>query len=290
MVLLDRHRQRDTLLGAKEEFYRFSTRRMHHVVALGTPGCMTHEFPAMVRRHLVDSKREQEIYLYQPVELSVRMDSSQKVDESVRRQLGLEPRESLLSTLIKQSAASASDFWFLVLGWLMKPEQNVTEDSARVLSAVADWCSQRLGDELAKFPAHTNIRVMSILAWELDSDDEAERLEPMIEELIDDYDQQQRFYFGELDRLTAVRLRDLRGYFRNEQICRCDDRYREQFPEALLAGRKEMHFQEAVATIRRGEPDNWGNLIEELTSMTKSGDWYPKPYDPHFWERRDGHR
>jgi hypothetical protein len=44
----------------------------------------------------------------------------------------------------------------------------------------------------------------------------------------------------------------------------------------------------AVSTIRRGEPDNWGTLFEELHGLTASGDWPPADYTPNFWESRDG--
>jgi hypothetical protein len=68
----------------------------------------------------------------------------------------------------------------------------------------------------------------------------------------------------------------------------CDGRYRREFPRLLLGERLEMPFDEAVTTIRRGEPDNWGNLFEELRNMTAAGDW-PPPYDTQrFWESRDG--
>ena len=49
-----------------------------------------------------------------------------------------------------------------------------------------------------------------------------------------------------------------------------------------------MPFDEAVSAIRRGEPDNWGNLFEELRDLTASGDWPPAAYTPNFWESRDG--
>ena len=88
--------------------------------------------------------------------------------------------------------------------------------------------------------------------------------------------------------MAAVLDEDLRNYFRNETICGCDDRYREPFPDVLLAGREEMPFDEAVATIRRGEPDNWGNLFDELTDLTQAGAWPPPHYDPNFWSKRDG--
>ena len=72
-----------------------------------------------------------------------------------------------------------------------------------------------------------------------------------------------------------MRRQDLRNYFRDRQLCSCDDRYRDEFPQLLLGERRDMPFDEAVTTIRRGEPDNWGNLFEELEEMTPSGDWPP---------------
>lgn len=49
-----------------------------------------------------------------------------------------------------------------------------------------------------------------------------------------------------------------------------------------------MPFDEAVATIRRGEPDNWGSLFDELTGLTQADAWPPPHYDPTFWSKRDG--
>ncbi len=68
----------------------------------------------------------------------------------------------------------------------------------------------------------------------------------------------------------------------------CDDRYRREFPRLLLGERPEMPFDEAVTTMRRGEPDNWGNLFEELRDMTAAGDWPPPSDTQRFWESRDG--
>ena len=56
----------------------------------------------------------------------------------------------------------------------------------------------------------------------------------------------------------------------------------------LLGERRDMPFDEAVDTIRRGYPDNWGNLYTELEEMTQSGAWPPANYDSTFWETRDG--
>jgi len=49
-----------------------------------------------------------------------------------------------------------------------------------------------------------------------------------------------------------------------------------------------MPFGEAVATIKRGEPDNWGILVEELQDMNAGGEWPPAEGDETFWESRDG--
>jgi hypothetical protein len=92
------------------------------------------------------------------------------------------------------------------------------------------------------------------------------------------------FHFAELEALGAVRRQDLRNYFRNEAICGCDDRYREKFPDLLLGGRKEMPFDEAVSTIRRGEPDNWGTLFDELRDLTQQRRLATAALRPEFLE------
>jgi hypothetical protein len=96
------------------------------------------------------------------------------------------------------------------------------------------------------------------------------------------------FHAGELEPLARVRLNDLVNYFRNRQICSCHDLYRDKFPTILLGKRRDMPFDEAVDTIRRGYPDNWGNLYTELEEMTQAGEWPPSNYDSTFWETRDG--
>lgn len=200
----------------------------------------------------------------------------------VRRRFHLTPRQPLLEGLLDLEATAGTTFCFLVLGW----QAGKIPVNEAVLRAVADWCRSRLGAELGASGRQGKVRVISILALE---SEQANDLADTVERLIEEYDTEPGFHFGELESLAAVRRQDLRKYFRNETICGCDDRYRESFPDVLLAKRKEMPFDEAVATIRRGEPDNWGNLFDELTDMTNANPpaWPPPHYDPTFWSTRD---
>lgn len=279
-LLLDRHRQRDTLLGAKNEFYIYNRRRIVHVVALGTPGCLTRHFPEMIKQHLVRDQREGETYFFHSIDLSGSMNNIQQMDELVRRRFRLTPRQPLLNGLLDSEAMAGVKFCFLVLGW----QAGQTPVDETLLRAVADWCRQRLGAELGASGWQGQVRVISILALETE---QANDLVNTVERLIED-DTEPGFHFGELEPLAAVRSQDLRKYFDNEAICNCDERYRKEFPGLLLGEQRQMPFDQAVATIRRGEPDNWGNLFDELTDMTKTGDWPPKHDDRDFWSKRDG--
>ncbi|MFO1432961.1 MAG: hypothetical protein U1F76_23105 [Candidatus Competibacteraceae bacterium] len=235
----------------------------------------------MIKQHLVRHQREREAYYYCAIDLTAGTDTIQRVDDAVRRQCRLSSTQPLLGGLLDLKQATGLGFCFLVLGWCAC-QAPVNE---AMLRAVADWLRQRLGTELGVSGQSEKVRVISILA--LEAEHARENLAPVVECLIDEYDTEPSFYFGELDPLAAVGRQDLRKYFRNETICSCDDRYRERFPELLLAKRQEMPFAEAVATIRRGEPDNWGNLFDELTEMTRNGDWPPPHYDPKFWSNWD---
>ena len=280
-LLLDRTHQRHALSGARDEFYSYPRRRIHHVVALGKPGCRTSEFPAMIRQHLVGNAREREVYYYQPLELPPGTRHAQDVDELARRRYRRTPHQPLLDALLDPAALAGMTFCFLILGWQASAAQG---DAADVLNAVADWCRTRLAAELGADGWQAKVRVVSIVALESEHTDE---LAGTVERLIEECDSDVGFHFAELEALAAVRRQDLRAYFRNETICGCDDRYRETFPDLLLGSRKEMPFDEAVSTIRRGEPDNWGTLFEELRELTRSGAWPPPHYDPSFWRLRD---
>jgi hypothetical protein len=133
-----------------------------------------------------------------------------------------------------------------------------------------------------------NIRVISILAMETETSAVTDDLEARVLDAIEGLNDAGAFHLGELGPLTGVRRIDLQNYFRDKQICSCDDRYREEFPRLLIGpGRREMPFDEAVTTIRRGDPNNWGNLFETLSDMTDAGTWPPTAYDPDFWEHDD---
>jgi TIR domain len=289
-LLLDRRSQRAELAHAKDEFYTYKMRRIYHTVAFGTAGCKVTDFPRMASQHLRDKKREQEVILHRSLSITPRLNTVQRVDDLVHQQLGVSARQSVIPALLQQDTMSSNNFWFLVLGWMLPQPLADVADSAALLRAIAEWCRTRLFQELLAANQNTNVRVLSIVAIEAQSEEDVEILEAHITELIDTLNDEEGFRVGELERLAGVRLQDLRNYFQDRQTCSCDDRYRQEFPRLLLGQRQEMPFDQAVDTIKRGESDNWGNLFEELQDMIASGDWPPAVYEPTFWESRDGRR
>ncbi len=288
-LLLDRHRQRDTLAGARDEFYTYPRRRIHHVVALGTPGCRTQEFPSLIRQHLVDKPGERVVYYEHSLELTPGIQDVHGIDELLRRRLRRAPQQPLLDALLGDpQALSGTTYCFLVLGWQAGAAQENAADQ-RLLRAIADWCRTRLAEELAAERWQGKVRVLSIVTLEAPTTD---ALAATVDTLIDEYAakaaaDKSGFHFAELDALSAVTARDLRRYFSNETICGCDDRYRERFPDLLLGGRQTMPFDEAVSAIRRGEPENWASFFTELSALKERGDWPPKHDTPNFWSLRD---
>jgi hypothetical protein len=287
-LLLDRHRQRADLAYAKDEFYTLKTRQLYHTVAFGTAGCQVAEFPQMASQHLKYYKREQEVFIHRSIPVTATLDNAQRIDDLVRRQFGIAPRQSVIDALRQQDTTRGNDFWFLVLGWVLQQPLVDVEAGTRLIRAIADWCRTRLCQELPTGQQDAHVRAISVVAIETTSLEVAEALKEHIADLTENLNDEDGFHFGELERLASVRLQDLRNYFQDTQICSCDDRYRREFPRLLLGTRSEMPFDEAVTTIRRGEPDNWGNLFEELRDMTAAGDWPPPPDTQRFWESRDG--
>ena len=288
--LLDRHRQRNDLDGAKNEFYQFPERRIHHVVALGETGAQVAGFPLMVSQHLRENKREQEVFRHHTFTLNTGMNTIERLDQRVRQELGIGPRASVSGALLKTDTLAGHGFWILVLGWSLSPrmEDDNVEAVAVQLRAVADWCRHRLLPELLASPPGINIRAVSIAAIETASATGLGQLRDVVDAMHLELNDTESFHAGELEPLARVRLSDLTNYFRNRQICSCHDLYRDKFPQMLLGKRRDMPFDEAVDTIRRGYPDNWGNLYAELEDMTQSGTWPPASYDSTFWEARDG--
>ena len=289
--LLDRHRQRNDLAGAKDEFYTTSPeRRIYHVVALGETGARVAGFPPMASQHLRDTKREQEVFRHHSFPLNTGMNTIEHVDQRVRQELGIGPRASVSGALLKTDTLTGHGFWILVLGWVLsrRMEDDNVEAVKVLLRAVADWCRQRLLPELLASPPGINIRAVSIAAIETASTTGLEQLRDVVDVMHLELNDTESFHAGELEPLARVRLNDLMSYFRNRQICSCHDLYRDKFPKMLLGERRDMPFDEAVDTIRRGYPDNWGNLYTELEEMAQSGAWPPASYDSTFWETRDG--
>lgn len=287
-LLLDRQAQRDALQGAKQQFYIDSRRRIHHVVAYGVPGSRTHEFPNTAKQHLVSNKHQQEIYFLQSIKIPADCEEQQEVDDLVREQLGLKQEQPVLDKLIRPEAGAGDGYCFIVLGWQVECEDIDIDSSRSIIRAISDWCRQQLSRDITSHAGQRNIRMISVIALEsLAGQDWAAALKAEIDEFIDEYASDPVFHFGELERLSAVRKRDLYNYFRNDQICTYTGRHRDEFPDLILAERSEMPFDEAVSVLRRGDPHNWDNLYDELQQLTEQKRWPPDTYSPDFWETLD---
>lgn len=286
-LLLDRRTQRAEVLHAKDECYDIPSRRIYHAVTLGLEGSQVYAFPEMAHQHLRQHKRDQEVFVYREVPVTTALDSIQAVDDLVRRHFGIAPRQPVLSKLLPSDPTHGPDVWFVLFGWLLTSPLSDATTAVPLLRALAQWCQTRL---LAEMPAQpSTIRVLSLLAIETTDSSVADQLEEQLTALDADLHTEVAFHHGELERLAGVRLRDLRTYFQDPQFCGCDERYCPDFPALLLSGRTEMPFEEAVSTIRRGEPHNWGTLFYELQDLQRTGAWPPPPpYQPGFWERHDG--
>ena len=284
-LLLDRWKQRAAVLQAKEDFAAYRTRRIYHAVALGTAGCRVTEFPETASQHLRHTQREHEVMVYHKFTIPAPLP---QLDDLVRQQLRLSPRQTVLEALLPSEYRSGHEAWFLVLGWIIQTPWRTTADTVALLRTIAEWCRTHLLQALLDKGQEVYIRVLSVVALELSTAEDAADLEAQITDLMDELNDDATFYWGDLERLAGVHRQDLVKYFQDHELCNCDDRDRGTFPALLLGGRRDMPFDEAVATLRRGTPDNWGNLCVELSSMRDTGEWPPVEYTPDLWEARDG--
>ena len=284
-LLLDRWKQRAAVLQAKEDFATYKTRRIYHAVALGTAGCRVAEFSETASQHLRHTQREREVIIYHKFTIPAPL---HQLDDLVRQQLRLSPRQTVLEALLPSEYRSGHEAWFLVLGWIIQTPWRTTADTVGLLRIIAEWCRAHLLQELLSKGQEVNVRVLSVVALETPTAEDAMDLEAHIMELMDALNDEPTFHWGDLEQLAGVHRQDLVKYFQDKELCNCDDRERVTFPVLLLAGRRDMPFDEAVATLRRGTPDNWGNLFVELSTMQKTGEWPPTAYTPDFWEARDG--
>lgn len=285
-LLLDRWTQRAVVLQAKEEFMTYAkARRIYHTVALGKAGCRVSEFPETASQHLRHTQREREVILYHKFSIPT---LSSQIDDVVQQSLRLSARQTVLQALLTSDYRPGRAPWFLVLGWIVETPWRTVADMAAILRNIATWCRTRLLPELFSLGQDAPVRVLSVVAVETPTDEATTALEGEIAACIEEMNDAATFHWGEMERLGRVRGQDLTKYFQDADLCTCDDRDRGAFPGLLLAGRPDMPFDEAVATLRRGTPDNWGNLLEELRSMREASTWPPKEGTHHFWEAWDG--
>jgi hypothetical protein len=287
-LLLDRRSQRAELAQAKNDFYTYQARRIYQAVAFGLQGALVHDFPGMVRQHLLHEKRPQEVFRICAVSLRGRLSNPEDIDDLVRQQYHLTPRQPVLPALLGDDTMSGNDFWFMILGWKVLPLREDAQRGKQIVRTIAIWCRTCLLQELRQNTPYANVRVLSVVTLEASSDEVSVEMKKQMTTLIKELNNEAGFHFGELAPLGRVNWQDLWNYFHDHQICSCPDPFRSEFPDLILAGRSDMAFGEAVATIKRGEPDNWGNLMEELQDMTARREWPPEEEDKNFWGARDG--
>lgn len=287
-LLLDRRSQRAELAQAKLDFYDFKMRRIYQAVAFGLQGARVKDFPDMVSQHLRQGRRPQEVFRNRAITLQGKLEDAQDIDDLVRQQYNLGPRDSVLGALLDHSPLSGTDFWFIIVGWKLTQPLADARHGTEIIQAIATWCRTHLLQAMQQEVQYTNVRVLSVVAMEAASEEIAEDLEDAIPMLIEELNDDASFHLGTLAPLAKVERHDLRTYFQDPQICSCPEPYRREFPGLLLGGRRDMPFGEAVTTIKRGEPDDWHTLFEELQAMTARGEWPPQEGDETFWEARDG--
>lgn len=287
-LLLDRSRQRADILQAKADFYIYTDRRIYQTVALGTAGCRVAEFPATAALDLRLRAQEREVIRHRPLLLPGPLTQVPQVEDLVARTYGLASRQSVLKAILRQDTIPGQDFWFLVLGWQLQAPLADVQTGVTLVTTIADWCRMRLLPEVMSHTPAANIRVLSIVAIETTSLEVAETLAERLADLSETLNTEDSFHLGRLDRLSGVDRQDLRNYFQNRQICLCPEEYRRDFPSALLQGHSEMSFDAAVTTIKRGEPDHWGDLLDTLQDLAAAGHWPPQGDVRAFWEAYDG--
>ncbi|MGE3541776.1 MAG: hypothetical protein AB7N91_30675 [Candidatus Tectimicrobiota bacterium] len=289
-VLLDRHRQRADLAQAKNDFYTIHPRRrVYQAVAFGLTGARVQDFPDMLSQHLRHNRRPQEVFRTRTIPVPARLNNPEAIDDLVRQHYHLAPRQPVLPALLDGTPLSGQDFWWIILGWQCTPPLGEAQAGVELIRAIAAWCRRHLVPDMQQEAQYANVRVLSIVAIEVTAEPMAGALEEGLATMSEQLNEDESFHLGPLDQLGKVERRDLREYFTNQQICSCPDLYRGAFPGLLLAGQRDMSFELAVTTIKRGEPDNWHVLYETLQALTASGAWPPEAQDEAtFWEGHDG--
>ncbi|MCB1808880.1 MAG: toll/interleukin-1 receptor domain-containing protein [Candidatus Competibacteraceae bacterium] len=293
-LFLDREQQRQALLGAKEDFYILNKDvRIHHVIAYGERGNRASELPDAVKRYLLENKKEAELFFAHRIRLDWTIQNTDQVSATVQKALNWQSGRMLISALLPDTACGSDLFCFVILGWeVPMPDETYSdyEYYHGLINVVTHWCQTKLSAALTKSDDNTNLRIISILTLEA-AGSVVEKINSAIEELQDYYDDDDypQFHVGKIPQLGGVKRIHLRGFFQDEDRCHCSKvAQRKQFPDLLLAGRKEMPFDEAVATIHRGFPDNMGKLFDELSDLTARGLWPPEQYTPDYWNTIDG--
>jgi hypothetical protein len=267
-LLLDRIDQRRALLQARDDFFDLSSKlRVQCFLAAGTGGNRVTDFPDQAITHLKLHTRRGVAAALCAVELLGTDTDPDRLELRYRRRFGLRPSAALSDALRPGPMRQSNESALALLAWTVV--DGATADQRRAIArAVVQWSRERLAPACPD-----DLRIISLLALETADWDELtelfEDLETFDESLTrgGEYQRTASFRFEPLDPLTGVTRRDLSKYFDSEH-CTCHDGLRRDYPGLLLAGRKEMSFEEAVRLIRAARDRGWHAMKAELEART----------------------
>src|SRR5262249_46935 len=188
---------------AKDDFYTFRTRHIYQAVALGLKGARVNDFPSIVSQHLRNHRRPQEVFRTRMVSLQGRLSNYEDIDDLVRQQYNLAPRQPVLPALLDGDLISGNDFWFVIIGWRFALPLADAWPRSEMIQAVAAWCRMHLLQDIRQEAQYANVRVLSVVAMEVVSEEMAEELEDSIATLIENLNDES-FHLGQLGQLGKV--------------------------------------------------------------------------------------
>lgn len=260
-LLLDRIAQRARLLQARDDFFdRQSSLRVQCFLALGKRGNLVGRFPQQVITHLgLHDRKGVQPYIHE-LQLQPTDTDLDRIDTRFRKLLGLRPSVAPAEGLRPHQARLSGGFLMPLLAWSIASQD--AKQIQQVARAVIRWSRERLA-----FQCPDDMRIIALIALELNESAEVESLKEALEDYEEsltsgqEYQRTLAFRFEVLEPLSAVRKRDLKHYFDSEH-CTCPDGLRLEYPELLLGGQREMDFDRAIALIREARDVGWHAMRE----------------------------
>lgn len=245
--LLDRHDQRANLAQYRNELYDLAPApRVHCLLAVGSRGNRVDAFPGQALTHLQLHPRERvQTHCYQVALLPTDADP-ERIETSFRRRLGLWPSQPLIAGLRPRRPSRGNDRLLALLSWTIDGPATAEQRSALARAVL------RFSREALAAGDTGDLRILSLIALETVDAAETEALREALEaedEALAAAAPSAAFQYDALATLAGVHKRDLRRYFDSDH-CTCPKPLRPGYPELLLAGRRELPFDEAVDQLR----------------------------------------